>query len=68
MILLRFDEIETPRKSIDKLSRSALTLRNPVILAQGFDLRTGRTQITVPDLLSGTNYSIVLFGDSGNWS
>ncbi|KZV84423.1 hypothetical protein EXIGLDRAFT_753845 [Exidia glandulosa HHB12029] len=38
-------------------------------LASGFDLRAGRTEITVPsDFAPGTDYRVVLFGDSGNWS
>lgn len=38
----------------------------PVVLAKDFSLRTGRVEVTVPDLITGY-YSIVLFGDSGNW-
>ncbi|RPD66562.1 hypothetical protein L226DRAFT_550491 [Lentinus tigrinus ALCF2SS1-7] len=40
----------------------------PLILAKDFDLRAGRTEITVPWVLEGDDYSVVLFGDSGNWS
>ncbi|KAJ7499961.1 hypothetical protein FB451DRAFT_1207088 [Mycena latifolia] len=40
----------------------------PFILAKGFDLRKGRLEIEVPYVLSGTNYQLVLFGDSGNLS
>ncbi|KAJ7133805.1 hypothetical protein C8R46DRAFT_1343125 [Mycena filopes] len=40
----------------------------PFILAENFDLRTGSLDITVPNVLSGTDYEFVLFGDSGNFS
>ncbi|KAJ7124660.1 hypothetical protein C8R43DRAFT_899073 [Mycena crocata] len=40
----------------------------PFILAKDFDLRAGSLAITVPWVLSDTDYSIVLFGDSGNVS
>ncbi|KAJ6534169.1 hypothetical protein B0H19DRAFT_1271901 [Mycena capillaripes] len=40
----------------------------PFILAQGFDLRAGSLEITVPWVLTGTDYQLVLFGDSGNFS
>ncbi|KAI0314655.1 hypothetical protein OF83DRAFT_1135751 [Amylostereum chailletii] len=37
-------------------------------LAQGFDLRAGRIEVTVPtNITTGDDYRIVLFGDSGNW-
>ncbi|EKM50602.1 uncharacterized protein PHACADRAFT_263968 [Phanerochaete carnosa HHB-10118-sp] len=38
-------------------------------LAEGFDLRAGSVQITIPaDTAPGSDYAIVLFGDSGNYS
>ena len=40
----------------------------PLILAKGFDLRSGVTTVTVPWVEPSANYSVVLFGDSGNWS
>jgi hypothetical protein len=40
----------------------------PFILAQGFDLRAGTLDITVPWVLSDGGYQFVLFGDSGNFS
>ncbi|KAJ7277501.1 hypothetical protein C8J57DRAFT_987209, partial [Mycena rebaudengoi] len=38
----------------------------PFILASDFDLRAGFVELTVPHVLSGSDYQIVLFGDSGN--
>ncbi|THV03959.1 hypothetical protein K435DRAFT_747168 [Dendrothele bispora CBS 962.96] len=35
-------------------------------LAQGFDLRSGFVEVIVPDVTPGIDYSITLFGDSGN--
>ncbi|KAJ7469856.1 hypothetical protein B0H11DRAFT_2238296 [Mycena galericulata] len=40
----------------------------PFILAKGFDLRLGRVTIQVPYVFAGTDYQLVLFGDSGNLS
>ncbi|KAJ7162709.1 hypothetical protein C8R43DRAFT_1062988 [Mycena crocata] len=40
----------------------------PFILAKDFDLRAGSLEITVPWVLTATDYSLVLFGDSGNFS
>ncbi|EKM51856.1 uncharacterized protein PHACADRAFT_262238 [Phanerochaete carnosa HHB-10118-sp] len=38
-------------------------------LAQGFDLRAGWVPVTIPaSTIPGSDYSIVLFGDSGNAS
>ncbi|KIP03163.1 hypothetical protein PHLGIDRAFT_78018 [Phlebiopsis gigantea 11061_1 CR5-6] len=59
-----------PPKSISNgafiLLRSG-TYETPVVLAHDFNLRSGRVEVTVPDVITGT-FSIVLFGDSGNWS
>ncbi|GJE98814.1 hypothetical protein PsYK624_150510 [Phanerochaete sordida] len=59
-----------PPKSIS--NRAFILLRwgnlgTPVVLAHDFDLRAGRVEVTVPDVITG-NFSVVLFGDSGNWS
>ncbi|KAF9258479.1 hypothetical protein L218DRAFT_1064795 [Marasmius fiardii PR-910] len=35
-------------------------------LAQDFDLRAGFVEITVPNVQPASDYSITLFGDSGN--
>ncbi|KAG1822870.1 uncharacterized protein BJ212DRAFT_1585518 [Suillus subaureus] len=37
-------------------------------LAIGFNILDGRVAIQVPSVPTGQNYSIVLFGDSGNYS
>ncbi|KAH7097571.1 hypothetical protein BKA62DRAFT_716066 [Auriculariales sp. MPI-PUGE-AT-0066] len=38
-------------------------------LATGFDLRAGQYPVELPDTLEpASDYVIVLFGDSGNWS
>ncbi|OSC97236.1 hypothetical protein PYCCODRAFT_1419907 [Trametes coccinea BRFM310] len=35
-------------------------------LANGFDILLGRIEVKVPDVEPGSDYTIVLFGDSGN--
>ncbi|KAF8516334.1 hypothetical protein BU17DRAFT_16262, partial [Hysterangium stoloniferum] len=37
-------------------------------LAKGFQLITGRAEITVPSVITRDSYILVLFGDSGNAS
>ncbi|KAJ6479443.1 hypothetical protein C8R47DRAFT_983456 [Mycena vitilis] len=44
------------------------TVTTPLVLAKGFDLRSGSVDITVPYVLSDSDYELVLFGDSGNYS
>ncbi|KDR80957.1 hypothetical protein GALMADRAFT_241511 [Galerina marginata CBS 339.88] len=43
-------------------------LATPVILANKFDILLGRIEVTVPWVVDGSDYQIVLFGDSGNFS
>ncbi|KAF9474153.1 hypothetical protein BDN70DRAFT_885151 [Pholiota conissans] len=40
----------------------------PVILASKFDILQGSISVVVPWVQNGTNYEIILFGDSGNIS
>ncbi|GLB40128.1 putative fungal specific transcription factor [Lyophyllum shimeji] len=40
----------------------------PLILAKGFPILLGRIEVTVPWVIDGNDYSVVLFGDSGNFS
>ncbi|KAL0955950.1 hypothetical protein HGRIS_002134 [Hohenbuehelia grisea] len=69
-IMLRKNDLTAP-----STSRPALSLAHhgpkqflSVYIARGFDIKLGRYEITVPDALSGNDYQIVLFGDSGNFS
>ncbi|KAI0062229.1 hypothetical protein BV25DRAFT_660585 [Artomyces pyxidatus] len=59
-------EITNPKGQI-YLRKGDSTLMN-MTLASKFNLADGRTEVTVPDLTPGSDYRIVLFGDSGNWS
>ncbi|KAI0629495.1 hypothetical protein C8Q77DRAFT_1161104 [Trametes polyzona] len=43
-------------------------IATPLILADKFDILRGRVEVKVPWVLEGDDYSVVLFGDSGNWS
>ncbi|THV03964.1 hypothetical protein K435DRAFT_774613, partial [Dendrothele bispora CBS 962.96] len=38
------------------------------VLAEGFDLRAGFVTVVVPNVPAGDDYTITLFGDSGNIS
>ncbi|KAI0668691.1 hypothetical protein C8Q78DRAFT_932206, partial [Trametes maxima] len=42
-------------------------LTTPLILADGFDILLGSIEVTVPWVEEGTDYSILLLGDSGNF-
>ncbi|KAJ7288151.1 hypothetical protein C8J57DRAFT_1279248 [Mycena rebaudengoi] len=50
----------------DGSSNEHLDLKHP--LANGIDIRAGNYTITVPDVAAGSDYIIVLMGDSGNRS
>ncbi|GJE96868.1 hypothetical protein PsYK624_130750 [Phanerochaete sordida] len=39
----------------------------PVILAHDIHLRDGHVKVKAPDVFTANDYSLVLFGDSGNW-
>ncbi|KAI0737540.1 hypothetical protein C8Q80DRAFT_1211723 [Daedaleopsis nitida] len=39
-----------------------------ITVADGFPLAAGQVEVTVPGVLSGDDYQLVLFGDSGNVS
>ncbi|KAL0953235.1 hypothetical protein HGRIS_004488 [Hohenbuehelia grisea] len=43
-------------------------LATPLILAKGFNITDGETTITCPWVVDSDDYSLVLMGDSGNWS
>jgi len=43
-------------------------IATPIILGNGFNILLGRIEVTVPWVLDGSDYQIVLFGDSGNFS
>ncbi|KAK0481206.1 hypothetical protein EDD18DRAFT_797390 [Armillaria luteobubalina] len=40
----------------------------PVVLADQFDILLGKIDVKVPWVTEGDDYTIILFGDSGNWS
>jgi len=40
----------------------------PLILQEGFDILLGRIEVEVPWVVDGSDYQLVLFGDSGNFS
>ncbi|KAJ7648721.1 hypothetical protein DFH06DRAFT_1209423 [Mycena polygramma] len=56
----------TNKQGMILLRKAGLT--TPLVLGNGFDILDGTFEVTVPDVVDGTDYSIVLFGDSGNFS
>ena len=58
-------QITNPKGRI-QLRKGGIT--SPLILANDFDILAGTIEVTVPWVVDGNDYSIVLFGDSGNWS
>ncbi|KAJ7186036.1 hypothetical protein C8R46DRAFT_881260 [Mycena filopes] len=58
--------VNISNKALLMLRKGEITA--PFILAEGFDLRSGSLDITVPNVLTGSDYAFVLFGDSGNFS
>ncbi|KAJ3554890.1 hypothetical protein NM688_g2871 [Phlebia brevispora] len=40
----------------------------PIVLAHDFDLRAGRVEVQVPEVVTSDVFGITLFGDGGNWS
>ncbi|KAF9038607.1 hypothetical protein BJ165DRAFT_401863 [Panaeolus papilionaceus] len=56
----------TNKNGVIRLRRGTLT--SPLILAKGFDIRLGSIEVTVPLVVESDDYSLVLFGDSGNFS
>ncbi|CDO70316.1 hypothetical protein BN946_scf184843.g5 [Trametes cinnabarina] len=43
-------------------------IATPLILEENFDILLGRIEVTVPWVTPGDDYSLVLYGDSGNFS
>ncbi|KAJ7720373.1 hypothetical protein DFH07DRAFT_760872, partial [Mycena maculata] len=52
-----------------RISNEALLMlrKNSVAAPHPFDLRAGTLEITVPYVLAGSDYQLVLFGDSGEF-
>ncbi|EIN05326.1 hypothetical protein PUNSTDRAFT_137439 [Punctularia strigosozonata HHB-11173 SS5] len=50
------------------LAKAGLVLDLDDPLATGFSILDGSHVVTVPDVTPGDDYSLVLFGDSGNFS
>ncbi|KAH9900765.1 hypothetical protein C8Q73DRAFT_675728 [Cubamyces lactineus] len=66
-----WDVSDPPVNITNKVGRIMLRkgdLTSPLILADGFDILLGRIEVTVPWVVEGSDYSLVLFGDSGNFS
>ncbi|PPQ70662.1 hypothetical protein CVT24_000670 [Panaeolus cyanescens] len=41
---------------------------SPFLLADDFQITDGSVEFTVPRVVEGNDYQLVLFGNSGNWS
>ncbi|KAF9034239.1 hypothetical protein BDZ89DRAFT_983715 [Hymenopellis radicata] len=70
-VTVTWDVSDPPAQITNKLGSIRLRKADralPLVLADGFDILLGQIDVTVPWVVAGTDYSIVLFGDSGNWS
>ncbi|KAJ7085006.1 hypothetical protein C8R43DRAFT_1051636 [Mycena crocata] len=66
-----WDASNPPKQITNGIGRIMLRkgdLTTPVILQENFSILLGRIEVTVPWVLEGNDYKIVLFGDSGNFS
>ncbi|KAI8986245.1 hypothetical protein BD414DRAFT_416500 [Trametes punicea] len=66
-----WDVSSPPVNITNKVGRIMLRkggISTPLILEDGFDILLGRIEVTVPWVLQGDDYSLILFGDSGNVS
>ncbi|KAI0371383.1 hypothetical protein BV20DRAFT_965600 [Pilatotrama ljubarskyi] len=66
-----WDVSDPPVNITNKFGRIMLRkggIATPLILADGFDILLGRIEVQVPWVIDGSDYELVLFGDSGNWS
>ncbi|KAF7370070.1 hypothetical protein MSAN_00637000 [Mycena sanguinolenta] len=66
-----WDTSDPPVNITNKIGRIMLrksNLTTPLILADNFSILLGRIEVTVPWVVDGSDYQIVLFGDSGNLS
>jgi hypothetical protein len=67
----RRDTKDAPKQITNGVGSIRLRFDNissPLILAKGFNILDGQVEVTVPDLDPRTDYQVVLFGDSGNFS
>ncbi|KAJ7853317.1 hypothetical protein B0H14DRAFT_2758542 [Mycena olivaceomarginata] len=66
-----WDNSDPPEHITNGIGRIMLRkgdLTTPVILQDNFSILLGRIEITVPWVEDGSDYRVVLFGDSGNFS
>ncbi|KIP06058.1 hypothetical protein PHLGIDRAFT_24778 [Phlebiopsis gigantea 11061_1 CR5-6] len=41
--------------------------KTPAVLVHDMDLRVGQANVVVSDVITGEDFSLILFGDSDNW-
>ncbi|KAL7283839.1 hypothetical protein ACG7TL_003279 [Trametes sanguinea] len=66
-----WDTTNHPVNITNKFGRIMLRkglIPTPLILEENFDILLGRIEVTVPWVTPGDDYSLVLYGDSGNFS
>ncbi|EMD38264.1 CsMn38 [Gelatoporia subvermispora B] len=65
-----WDISQAPKQITNRIGEIRLSQVNqsifPVILATGFDILDSRIEVEVPWVQTGHEYTLVLFGDSGN--
>ncbi|KAJ8080420.1 hypothetical protein PM082_017253 [Marasmius tenuissimus] len=65
-------DVSNPPKQITNLRGAVVLAKNRRLLldhylADGFDIRDGIVEVKVPNVSTGDDYSVVVFGDSGNF-
>ncbi|KAL0960097.1 hypothetical protein HGRIS_011741 [Hohenbuehelia grisea] len=66
-----WDISNAPTQITNRFGRIVLRkgdLTTSIILAAGFDILNAVQEVTVPDVTPDVDYSLTLFGDSGNFS
>ncbi|KAF9532543.1 hypothetical protein CPB83DRAFT_626976 [Crepidotus variabilis] len=66
-----WDTSDAPAHITNRIGRIVLrkgATTTPLVLADNFDILDGKAQVTVPNVVAGSDYEVVLFGDSGNIS
>ncbi|KAF5349848.1 hypothetical protein D9758_014032 [Tetrapyrgos nigripes] len=66
-----WDTSNAPAHITNPIGQILLAKGGPItgdVLADGFDILIGSIEVTVPDVVDGDDYAIILLGDASNYS